>query len=199
MALKNPLEARKERPWLEAKQITQIGIANAAMIIADLGRTFRLAVPNTTAATASPARNATKSTADSSVMQYLSSHHEPRADLRPRTKMAAAKRRARLPDLSSVEMHWHRQEPGHLVDKCRSHNGQRDRYSKCSPDLESHLVLAHALGMMRKHLKDPGIRIRVTRSGEFLQAPNRTPSQLEITLATITVADVFMDELSFAL
>src|SRR5271168_2480946 len=66
------------------------------MTIADLGRTFRLAVPNKTAATTSPARNAIKSTADCCVMQYLYSHQAPRADTRPRKKMAAAKTRARL-------------------------------------------------------------------------------------------------------
>src|ERR1700733_9898010 len=65
------------------------------MTIADLGRTFRLAVPNKTAATTSPARNAIKSTADCCVMQYLYSHQAPRADVRPSKKMAAAKRRAR--------------------------------------------------------------------------------------------------------
>src|SRR5712672_4792793 len=69
------------------------------MTIADLGRTFRLAVPNKTAATTSPAKNAIKSTADCCVMQYLYSPQAPRADVRPRTKMAAAKRRARLPGL----------------------------------------------------------------------------------------------------
>src|SRR5207245_945748 len=66
------------------------------MTIADLGRTFRLAVPNRTAATTSPAKNAIKSTADCCVMQYLYSHQAPRADVRPSKKMAAAKRRARL-------------------------------------------------------------------------------------------------------
>src|SRR5437899_11950495 len=69
------------------------------MTIADLGRTFRLAVPNKTAATTSPAKNAIKSTADCCVMQYLYSRQAPRADVRPRKKMAAAKRRARLPGL----------------------------------------------------------------------------------------------------
>src|SRR5207249_11588049 len=68
------------------------------MTIADLGRTFRLAVPNRTAATTSPAKNAIKSTADC-VMQYLYSDQAPRADVRPSKKMAAAKRRARLPGL----------------------------------------------------------------------------------------------------
>src|SRR5205823_1793500 len=67
------------------------------MTIADLGRTFRLAVPNKTAATTSPAKNAIKSTADCCVMQYLYSHQAPRAYKRPSKKMAAAKRRARLP------------------------------------------------------------------------------------------------------
>ena len=100
MVLRNLLEASKERPWLEAKKTTQIGIASAAMAMAGLGRTFRLAVPNKTAATTSPARNAIKSTADCCVMQYLSSHQSPRADVRPRKKMAAAKRRARLPGLA---------------------------------------------------------------------------------------------------
>src|SRR6266478_4035843 len=90
MVLRNPLEASKT---------TQIGIATAAMIIADLGRTFRLAVPNKTAATTSPAKNATKSTADCCVMRYLYSGQAPRADVRPSKKMAAAKRRARLPGL----------------------------------------------------------------------------------------------------
>src|ERR1700690_344614 len=69
------------------------------MTIADLGRTLRLAVPNKTAATTSPAKNAIKSTADCCVMQYLYSHQAPRADVRPSKEMAAAKRRARLPGL----------------------------------------------------------------------------------------------------
>src|SRR5258706_3038361 len=69
------------------------------MTIADLGRTFRLAVLNKIAATTSPAKNAIKSTADCCVMQYLYSPQAPRADVRPSTKMAAAKRRARLPGL----------------------------------------------------------------------------------------------------
>src|SRR5258708_38989843 len=69
------------------------------MTIADLGRTFRLAVPNKTAATTSPAKNAIKSTADCCVMRYLYSHQAPRADVRPSKKMAAAKRRVRLPGL----------------------------------------------------------------------------------------------------
>src|SRR5438477_722179 len=69
------------------------------MTIADLGRAFRLAVPNKTAATTSPAKNAIKSTADCCVMQYLYSAQAPRADVRPSKEMAAAKRRARLPGL----------------------------------------------------------------------------------------------------
>src|SRR5947207_7399601 len=73
------------------------------MTIADLGRTFRLAVPKKTAATTSAAKNAIKSTADCCVMHYLYSHQvfsrAPRADVRPSKKMAAAKRRARLPGL----------------------------------------------------------------------------------------------------
>src|SRR5277367_2890385 len=73
------------------------------MTIADLGRTFRLAVPNKTAATTSPAKNAIKSTADCSVMRYLYSHHAPRADIRPSKKMAEAKRRARLPGLEQCQ------------------------------------------------------------------------------------------------
>src|SRR5579864_8288794 len=73
------------------------------MTIADLGRTFRLAVPNKTAATTSPAKNAIKSTADCSVMQYLYSHQAPRADIRPSKKMAVAKIRARLPGLEQCQ------------------------------------------------------------------------------------------------
>src|SRR6185312_7940826 len=73
------------------------------MAIADLGRTFRLAVPNKTAATTSPVRNAIKSTADCCVMQYLDSDQAPQADIRPRKKMAAAKRRARLPALEQCQ------------------------------------------------------------------------------------------------
>src|ERR1700758_5694101 len=69
------------------------------MTIEDLGRTFRLAVPNKTAATTIPAKNAIKSTADCCVMQYLYSHQAPLADVRPSKKMAAAKRRVRLPGL----------------------------------------------------------------------------------------------------
>src|SRR5437870_12387542 len=69
------------------------------MTIAELGRTFRLAVPNKTAATTSPAKNAIKSTADCCVMPYLYSRQAQRADVRPSNKMAAAKRRARLPGL----------------------------------------------------------------------------------------------------
>src|SRR5262245_11567619 len=69
------------------------------MAIADLGRIFRFAVPNKTAATTSPAKNAVKSTADCCVMQYLYPHQAPRAEIRPSKKMAAAKRRARLPGL----------------------------------------------------------------------------------------------------
>src|SRR6202142_904859 len=73
------------------------------MTVADLGRTFRLAVPNKTTATTSPAKNAIKSTADCCVMQYLYSHQAPRADVRPSKKMAAAKRRARLPGLEQSQ------------------------------------------------------------------------------------------------
>src|SRR6516164_3411748 len=69
------------------------------MAIADLGRIFRLAVPNKTPATTSPPKNGIKSNADCCVMQYLYSHHAPRADIRPSKKMAAAKRGARLPGL----------------------------------------------------------------------------------------------------
>src|SRR6185312_144752 len=69
------------------------------MAIADLGRILRLAVPNKTAATTIPTRNAIKSTADCCVMQYLYSHRAPRAYIRPSKKMAAARRRARLPGL----------------------------------------------------------------------------------------------------
>src|SRR5262249_56736947 len=65
------------------------------MAIADLGRIFRLAVPNKTAATTSPPKNGIKSNADCCVMQCLYSHQDPRADLRPSKKMAAATRRAR--------------------------------------------------------------------------------------------------------
>src|SRR5437588_2803716 len=67
------------------------------MAIADLGRIFRVAALNKTAATTSPTKNAIKSTADCCVMQYLYSHQAPRAYIRPSKKMAAAKRRARLP------------------------------------------------------------------------------------------------------
>src|SRR5437868_11860779 len=69
------------------------------MAIANLGRIFRVAVRNKTAATTSPTKNATKSTADCSVMQYLYSHQAPRAEVRPSKEMAAAKKRARLPGL----------------------------------------------------------------------------------------------------
>src|SRR5437899_13065364 len=69
------------------------------MTIAELGRTFRLAVPNKTAANRSPAKNAIKSTADCCVMPYLDSPQPPRADVRPSKNRAAAKRRARLPGL----------------------------------------------------------------------------------------------------
>src|SRR5215813_10879472 len=69
------------------------------MAIADLGRIFRVAALNKIAATASPAKNAIKSTADCCVMQYLYSYQAPRAYIRPSKKMAAAKRRARLPVL----------------------------------------------------------------------------------------------------
>src|SRR6202048_5261995 len=69
------------------------------MAIANLGRIFRVEVRNKTAATTSPTKNATKSTTDCSVMQYLYSHQGPRADIRPSKEMAAAKRRARLPGL----------------------------------------------------------------------------------------------------
>jgi hypothetical protein len=64
MALRNPLEPSSERPWLEAKKATQIGIASAAMTIANLGRIFRVAALNKTAATTSPNKNAIKSTVD---------------------------------------------------------------------------------------------------------------------------------------
>src|SRR5256885_2286397 len=73
------------------------------MTIADLGRTFRLAVPNKTAATTSPAKNATKSTADCCVMRYLYSYEAQRADIRPSKKMAAAKRRAGLPGFEQCQ------------------------------------------------------------------------------------------------
>src|SRR5438046_3297040 len=69
------------------------------MAIAALGRIFRVAVPNKTAATTSPPKNGIKSNADCCVTQYLYSHQAPRADVRPSKKMAAAKRRARLPGL----------------------------------------------------------------------------------------------------
>src|SRR5271168_3925519 len=73
------------------------------MAIADLGRIFRVAVPNKTAAATSPPKNGIKSNADSCVMQYLYSHHAPRADIRPSKKMAAAKRRAHLPGLEQCQ------------------------------------------------------------------------------------------------
>src|SRR5580692_6449192 len=73
------------------------------MAIADLGRIFRVAVPNKTAATTSPHKNAIKSTADCSVIQCLYSHQARRADIRPSKKMAAAKRRARLPGLEQCQ------------------------------------------------------------------------------------------------
>src|SRR5689334_6225354 len=69
------------------------------MAIASLGKIFRVAALNKTAATTSPNKNAIKSTNDCCVMQYLDSHQAPRAEIRPRKKMAAAKRRARLPGL----------------------------------------------------------------------------------------------------
>src|SRR5215471_2575812 len=69
------------------------------MAIAALGRIFRVAALNKTAATTSPTKNAIKSTADCCVMQYLYSHHAPRAYIRPSKKMAAAKRRVRPPEL----------------------------------------------------------------------------------------------------
>src|SRR5215469_16054438 len=69
------------------------------MAIADLGRIFRVAALNKTAATTSPTKNAIKSTADCCVMQYLYSHQAPRAYIRPSKKMAVARRRARLPGL----------------------------------------------------------------------------------------------------
>src|SRR5215471_1304170 len=92
MVLRNPSEASKERPWLETKKTTQIGIADAAMAIAGLGRIFRVAALNKTAATTSPPKNGIKSNADCCVMQCLYSHQAPRADIRPSKKMAAAKR-----------------------------------------------------------------------------------------------------------
>src|SRR5215471_14709287 len=73
------------------------------MAIADLGRIFRVAALNKTAATTSPTKNAIKSTADCCVMQYLYSHQAPRAYIRPSKKMAAAKRRARLPGLEQCQ------------------------------------------------------------------------------------------------
>src|SRR3954471_15865240 len=69
------------------------------MTSAALGRIFRVAVLNKTAATTSPTKNAIKSTADCCVMQYLYSYQALRADIRPHKEMAAAKRRARLPGL----------------------------------------------------------------------------------------------------
>src|ERR1700746_33073 len=73
------------------------------MPIADRGRILRVAVPNKTAATTSPTKNAIKSTADCCVMQYLYSHQAQRGYIRPRKKMAAAKRRARLPGLEQCQ------------------------------------------------------------------------------------------------
>src|SRR5205807_9358139 len=81
----------------------QIGIASAAITIAALGRIFRVAVPNKTAATTSPAKNGIKSNAACCVMQYLYSHHAPQADIMLSKKMAAAKRRARLPGLEQCQ------------------------------------------------------------------------------------------------
>jgi hypothetical protein len=61
------------------------------------------------------------------------------------------------------------------------------------------VVLSHGLGVMRKKLKDLGTRIWFPGKGEFPKSPNRARSQLDVALAGITVADVVMDELSFAL
>src|SRR2546428_8889669 len=73
------------------------------MTIAALGRIFRVAVPNRTAATTSQPKNGIKSNADCCVMQYLYSHRAPREDIRPSKKIAAAKRRARLPGLEQCQ------------------------------------------------------------------------------------------------
>src|SRR6516165_3925011 len=73
------------------------------MAIADLGRIFRVVALNKTAATTSPTKNAIKRTADCCVMQCLGSYQAPRADIRPSKKMAAAKRRARLPGLEQCQ------------------------------------------------------------------------------------------------
>src|SRR6266699_3003658 len=73
------------------------------MAIANLGRIFRVAARNKTAATTSPNKNATKSTADCSVMQYLYSHRGPPADVRRHKKMAAAKKREHLSGLEQCQ------------------------------------------------------------------------------------------------
>src|SRR5271169_4477788 len=119
------------------------------MTIADLGRTFRLAVPNKTAATTSPAKNAIKSTADCCVMQYLYSHQAPRADVRPSKKMAAAKRRARLPGL----------------EQCRNALGLWSRISNALKKLgfRSHNFLAQLLS---ESMYNPGSTIKFRKALE---------------------------------
>src|SRR5438067_1197921 len=73
------------------------------MAIADLGRIFRVAVRNKKATTATPPRNGIKSNADCCVMQCLDSYQEPRADIGPSKKMAAAKRSVRLPGVEQCQ------------------------------------------------------------------------------------------------
>jgi len=51
IALRNPLVASRERPWPEANKSTQIGIASAAMPIADRVKSSALPFPIRTAAT----------------------------------------------------------------------------------------------------------------------------------------------------
>ena len=67
-------------------------------------------------------------------------------------------------------MHWDRQELGHLIDKYRSHNGHRERSSKCSPDLELHIVLVHCPGVMRKNLTNLAFE-----SGSLVKVNSRNP------------------------
>jgi len=59
-------------------------------------------------------------------------------------------------------------------------------------------VLSHCPGVLRKKLTDLRSRTWFTGKGEFPELAKRTRSQLEVAFAAITVADVLMDELSFA-
>src|SRR5580704_1259907 len=101
MGLRNPLEASKERPWLERS------------VLRFPTRQPQLQARPKTLSKAPPIAVS----CNTSILTRRREQTYGRAKRwqQPKDEHASL-------DLSSVEMHWDRQKLGHLVDKCRSHN-----------------------------------------------------------------------------